>query len=306
MNDRLKKYLGDAKTIHAEALAKAKAGSFAHQLAAESFADHMAELKQIGVIENERPVFELVDFRLKASTLNSGSVSLSLISKAAEDIRTMIGYAALKRIQGGIRKRVPNYLYEALDLRLAGILPGSSRLIVTAAADRDLFDDGMAKNALDRIFGVLETQGKGPTFLEAVTDLGPSSAKHLREFLKLLKYHSAEAEFTWKYSGERIKYWNGTKKAIVDIASALEVTEIIEQEQIDLSGKIELLSKRERIALRTRDGQLLRILYPKILLAKVSTLHLDQEVTMLCQVTKTENPLTNESSIFYELLEIKD
>lgn len=306
MNERLKKYLSDAKAIHAEAMAKAKAGSFAHKLSAESFADHLAELQQIGVVEDDRPIFELIDFRLKASALNSGSVPLGLISKAAEHIRTMIGYAALKLIQGGInRKRIPNDLYETLDLRLAGILPGSSRLIVVATADRDLLGDGLAKNALERIFSVLETQGNGPEFLEAITDLGPSSAKRLREFLKLLKYYSAEAEFSWKYSGEPVKYWNGTKEIIDSVASALEVTEIKEQARIDLSGKIELLSKRERIALRTQDGKLTRILYPKILLTEVSTLHLDQEVTLLCQVTETENPLTNESSIFYELLEIK-
>ncbi|MGZ8239954.1 MAG: hypothetical protein ACXWTK_00385 [Methylobacter sp.] len=148
--------------------------------------------------------------------------------------------------------------------------------------------------------------GKGEEFLSSVSVLGPPSAKSLRDFLKLIRSHSAEAEFTWKYSGDEVCTWNGSKDAIESVSSALEVTEIIEQEKVLLHGKIELLCKRERIELRVDEGKLIRILYPKSLLPMVSELHLEQEVTLYCQVTETENPLTNESSIFYELLEIKN
>lgn len=305
MKKRIKMLLTEAEKLKKDALVKSKSGSFAYKLSADSISDHIDELKQIAIVNDDRPIYELIDFRLKAPSLNSGSVPLSLIAKAAEEIRTMIGYAALRLVQGGIkRKRVPKDLYEELDLRLAGILPGSSRLLVVGPANRDLYDYGLTKSALERIFSVLDTSGEGPQFLEAITDLGPSSAKRLREFLKLLSIYSAEAEFSWKYAGTEVRKWIGKRETIESVTSALEVTEITEQERVILVGKIELLSKRERIDLRTREGGLIRILYPKILLPKVFELHLDQKVTLQCQVTETENPLTNESSIFYELLDI--
>lgn len=218
----------------------------------------------------------------------------------------MVGFAAVRLINGGLsRKRIPKYLNEELDLRLAGVLQGSSRLIMTASANRDLLNDGLNKGALERIFSVLETNGRGASFLEAVSDLGPRSAKHLRELLKLVKLNSAEVEFSWRYSGEVVRVWNGNKDSLESVRDALEVTEINETERISLSGRIELLSKREKLDLKLANGRVIRILYPKTLLPIVSSLHLDQQVSILCQVAVTENPLTNESSTFYEMLSIQ-
>lgn len=305
MKDKIEKQIEKARILREDALERAEKGSFAHNLVATSLEDHMAELRQIQNTESSLNQFELIDFRLKSLALAKGTVPLELIAKAAENIRGMIGYAALRLMQGGIKKkRVPQHLYGSLNLRLAGILPGSSRIVVAANAERDLLDDGLAKQSLERIFSVLQSQGTGEEFLESVTTLGPAGAKKLRDLLRLISAQSAETEFTWKYSGEKVGYWNGTKDSIEKVASALEVTEIKEQENITLLGKIELLSKRERLHLRTHESRLIRILYPNRLLSIVTTLHLEQEVTLLVQVTETLNPLTSESSVFYELVDV--
>jgi len=306
MSDKLRKRVSHAKELHELAKVKSKSGDFAYKLAARSLESHLDELSQIGLTADTSPAFEMLDFRIKAPHLKTGSAPLDLVAKLSEELRKTLGYAALRLMQGGIgRKRIPKDLYEELDLRLAGLLPGSSRFVISAAANRDLLDDGLSKGAIERVFTVLSSMGKGEEFLSSVNLLGPSSAKSLREFLKVIRSHSAEAEFTWKYSGDEILKWNGNKEAIEAVTSALEVTEIVEQENILLHGKIELLSKRERIELRVDEGKLIKVLYPKNALPMVSELHLEQEVSLYCQVTETENPITNESSIFYELLEIR-
>ena len=305
MSDSIKNKAKLAKDLLDAAKAKGSLGDFAYKLAARSIESHLDELSQIESASTTSPAFEMLDFRIKAPHLRTGSAPLDLVAKLSKEVRKTLGYAALRLMQGGTdRRRVPKDLYSELDLRLAAILPGSSRFIISAAANRDLFDDGISKGALERMFAVLSSMGKGENFLSSVNVLGPSSAKSLREFLKLISSHSAEAEFTWKYSGDEVFRWKGTKEAIDAVTSALEVTEIIEQEKVVLHGEIELLSKRERIELRVDEGKLVKILYPKNKLSQVSELHLEQEVTLLCQVTETENPLTNESSISYELLEI--
>lgn len=306
MIDRLLKLKNDALVQQQELTQKAANNSnFAYQLAAKSMNSHIEELSQQIALLDKKPVFEFLEFRLIASKLKDGSIPLGLLVKAADEIRQMVGHAALRLSQGGLwRKRVSKDLYNELDLRLAAILPGSTRLVISTAAQRDLFDDGLSKNAFERIFEVLDSQGEGGHFLEAVTDLGPASSRRLREFLHLLRSNSAELHLSWRYSGNTIKQWCGDSKSIANVAFALDATELIAKENIELEGFIELLSKRERIHLTTDDSRTIRILFPKRLLKDVSELHLDQRVKLLCSVTETENPLTGESSIFYELEEI--
>ena len=290
--------------LELDALAQGE-GGFAYLLASQSMAAHVEDLQQQLALNDSRPIIELLELRLKAPCFHDGSVPLRLIAKAADDLRQMVGYAALRLTHGGLdRKRVPEVVYKELDLRLAAVLPGSSRLVVTTAAHRDLLDDGLSKGTLDRIFRVLESEGDGDQFLEAVTDLGPGSAKRLRDFLHLVIDAGAELDFHWRYSGETVRRWDGNDKALSNITHALDVTEITKSEEVVLTGVIELLSKRERIHLHTDQGNSVRVLFPSRLLPKVAELHLEQSVRLRCAVTETMNKLTNEKSTFYELLHV--
>ncbi len=188
MNDKLRAKAEKVKLLHEEALLRSKEGSFAYKLAARSLDSHLDELSQLEAASVISPAFEMLDFRIKAHGLKTGSAPLDLVENVTSNVRKMLGFAALRLIRGGIdRKRIPQDLYRELDLRLVGLLPGSSRFIISAASERDLLDDGLSKGAIERVFAVLDTFGKGEEFLSAVTTLGPSSAKHMREFLKVLK-----------------------------------------------------------------------------------------------------------------------
>ena len=279
--------------------------SFSDNLASQSMASHIDDLKQQLALLEDRPILELVEFRLKASRFQDGSIPLRLLARAVDEIRQMLGYAALRLSHGGLdRKRVPEELYDELDLRLAAVLPGSSRLLITTAANRDLLDDGLAKLSLDRVFRVLESGGEGQEFLEAITDLGPASARRMRRLLHLIRDASSELDLSWRYSGETVRQWDGSDKVLLSVTHALDVTELNSREEVFLEGVIELLSKRERIHLLTASGHTIRVLFPKRLLPRVSELHLDQHVNLHFSVTETSNPFTGELSTFYELLDV--
>ncbi len=263
MSKKTKEHLAKAKELLSKSAGQAKAGDFAYELQAASLRSHIDELETYESLENVGRAYELIDFRMMADAFRSGSIPLHVVARAADEIRKMFGFAALRFIQGGIsRKRVPDDLYKELDLRLAGILPGSSRLLIAAAAHRDLFDDGIAKHAIDRVVSVLESKGSGGSFLESVVDLGPSSARSLREFLKILRSHSGALEVTWTYGGKDVRHWSGDQETVGNIASALELTNLKEQSKQLFRGVIEMLSKRERIHLRSSSGELHRILFP--------------------------------------------
>ncbi len=306
MTERLRKRLDQVLALKRKLDQSATAeDSFANSLANRSLTNHIDDLTaQISMLDS-RPTIELIELRLNSQKFQDGSVPLRFIAKAAEEIRQMMGFAALRLSRGGLdRKRIPAELYDELDLRLTGVLPGSSRLIITTAANRDLLDDGLSKHALDRVFSVLESDGRGAPFLEAITDLGPRSARRLRDLLHLVQDASAELDLSWRYSGETVRQWIGTKDRLSSVTHALDVTEINSKEEVILTGLIELLSKRERIHLRTEDSKTIRVLFPIRLLPRVAELHLEQSVVLRCSVTETLNPHTGETSTFYDLLEI--
>lgn len=305
MTDRLRRHLEQALGRRAElAQQLEQSPTFSDKLALQSLSDHIDDLRQQLTLLESRPIIELVELRLKAPQFDDGSLPLRLLSKLAEDVRQMLGYAALRLTRGGAdRKRVPDSLYDELDLRLAAVLPGSSRLVVTTSSNRDLLDDGLSKAAIERVFRVLETGGHGERFLEALTDLGPSSTKRLRDLLHQVISSAAELDLSWRYSGETVRRWEGTHEAISAVSHALDVTEINAKDEVVLSGTVELLSKRERIHLRA-ENRSYRILFPMRLLPEVSELHLDQSVRLRCTVTETLNPYTGETASFYELVRV--
>ena len=279
--------------------------TFANRLALESLQSHVDDLSQQVFISKSRPVIEQVELRLKAQKFADGSIPLRLLAKISEDFRQMLGFAALRFTSGGLdRKRVPAQVYDELDIRLSAVLPGSSRLVLTTSSNRDLFNDGLAKGAIERFFRVLETGGQGSEFLEAVTDLGPNSAKRLRDLLHQIRDQHSELDLSWRYSGETVKQWRGDDSALSAVTHALDVTEINERQEVILSGIVELLSKRERIHLQTDDGKAIKVLFPLRLLPRVAELHLDQNVRLRCSVTETLNPFTGETATFYELLAV--
>lgn len=306
MIDRLKERLISARE-QKEKLDRliAENGSFADELASRSLATHIDELVQQITLLQDKPTIEVVELRLRNEDYADGSVPLHVIARTSEEVRQMLGHAALRLTKGGVgRTRVPSGLFEALDLRLAALLPGSARIFFTSAAHRDLLDDGISKGALSRVFRVLESGGTGEEFLESVVDLGPRASRRLRDLLHVVVDSGSTLDFTWKFAGATEKEWRGSDDTLKAVVNALDVTKLDLTIEIVLEGVVELLSKRERIHLRGLDGRTYRVLFPRHLLPVVALLHLDQSVRLRCTVTEASNPLTEETSVHYELVEV--
>ena len=165
MKKRIETHRTEAQKLYETTIQKSKSGSFAHELAATSLSSHIEDLRQLSLSLSEAPEIELLDLRLIANNLKDGSMPLKLLTGLCNELRTTVGFAAIRLIKGGLgRKRIPKYVNDELDLRLAGIQQGSSRLLITASANRDLLDDGLNKNTLERIFSVLDSNGEGTDF----------------------------------------------------------------------------------------------------------------------------------------------
>jgi hypothetical protein len=306
MTNRLRKQIEEASRhkLELDKLAR-QDGGFAFKLASLSMASHIDDLAQQSAIEASASLFEHVELRLIAAKFSDGSAPLELIAKLSDNFRHTVGYAALRLIRGGSSKRrIPRRLYQDLDLRLLGLLPGSSRMVISVNSNRDIFDDGIAKGSLERIFRLLLTNGEGNEFMESVTDLGPQSSVWLRRLLDSIIGECADFEMLWRYRGDIILSWQANQRILSRLSAALASTDVSIVEDLLISGNVELLSKRERIHLLSDDGNRYRILYPKHLLPAVSELHLDQAVVLRCAVVEANNPLTEETTTSYELLDV--
>lgn len=306
MTSRLRQQLEEAtrRKLEFDRLAD-EGGGFAYELASLSMASHIDDLAQQSAIESSASGFEHVELRLIASKFSDGSAPLGLVAQISDSFRHMVGYAALRLMQGGIeKKRVPKQLYQDLDLRLLGLLPGSSRIVVSANSNRNLFGDGIAKGSFERIFRLLLSNGDGEEFMESVADLGPKSSIWLRTLLDSIISESAEVEISWRYGGQLVYDWNANLNLLRKMTAALTATEVNVSDEAIISGSIELLSKNERIHLLSSEGERYKVLFPKRLLPSVSELRLDQNVSLKCAVSEVVNPLTEEASTSYELLQI--
>lgn len=302
---KLNENIKNVKQFIEESEQKALQGSFAYELQALSLANHLQELEQKELFQQISAKSEVLDFRLMAESMKTGAISLAMLSKISDCINRMLGHIADRIIRGQkAASRVPEAISNILNLQLCGLLPGSTRLLISANADRDLFEDGLAKNTILRIFNLLDTYGEGESFLESIMDFGAYGVRNLRNFLQIINSVSGSLELNWEHNGCAERSWKGTSSQITQLSSALDSMIIKEAIEETADGVIELLSKNERIHLRKENGELIKIYFSNTHLQDVEQLHLNQKVSLVCKSSETENPHTNEVYQYYELIEI--
>lgn len=284
---------------------KAAQGSFAYALQSASLKSHLHDIEQQKLFLELQRYSEIIDLRMISDSLDTGTIPLGLLAKVSDHMQKMLGHVA-DRITRGKKatSRIPSEIYRKLNLQLIGLLPGSTRLMISATSDRDLFDEGLAKTSIQRVLDVLETYGEGEKFLESIMDLGAYGVRNLRDLLHILNSVSSAVEIEWEHNGQSLKQWKGSNLQISNIASFLDSMSIKETTEKILSGVIELLSKKERIQLRKESGELVRIFFSNTHLEEVEQLHLNQHVKLLCTISETENPHTDEKIQYFELIEI--
>lgn len=301
----LNKHIKNVKQFIEESEQKASQGSFAYELQALSFNNHLQELKQKEMFQQISVKSEVLDFRLMAESMKTGTISLAMLAKISDYINRMLGHIADRIVRGqGASSRVPGEIYSSLNLQLVGLKPGSTRLLISATADRDLFEDGLAKNTMRRVFDLLDTYGEGETFHESIMNFGPYGVRNLRNFLQLINSVSGSLELKWEHDGCSERNWIGTNSQVVQLSSLLNSMIIKEAIDETVSGVIELLSKNERIHLRKESGELIKIYFSNAYIEEVELLHLNQKISLVCKNSETKNPNTNEIYQYYELIEI--
>lgn len=306
MSKRLLDRLAAAKAHLADLDARERdEPTFAGTLAAQSMRQHVAELQQQAALIDEKRSVELLEWRLLAPGFELGSIPLGALSNFARELREVLGHvAAISAFPGRTFTKVPADIHQRVDARLAATMPGSTRLIVTTASNRDLFDYGITREAIGRVVEMLQTNGDGDGFDTAAAALGPAGARHLRALVQQLAKDNGEVELTWRFAGGVAEQWRGDNAVLEKLKTSLSAVDIKPTEIRQVSGAIENLSIHERFDIRTDGGKAIRIRYAYSLSRSVNQLKLRQNVTLKCAVTDVVSMRGDRVRTAYELIEV--
>jgi len=168
--------------------------------------DAMQELR----LAYAEEVGELLDLRFIGPKAN-GSILLDAFIRIAEPLLKGWKAAAYRIRHGTASGGIKNDITETLNLKLAGLAPGSTRIFITGIGTPDLSGESLLHSTLVQTFCLLNAQND--VFYDAVDAIGGRAAQHFADAMKAIDMAGLAAEFSWNAPTERIT-WFGTSKEV--------------------------------------------------------------------------------------------
>jgi hypothetical protein len=299
-------------SVHADALTKSAMETHARSvadpsdfflgLAAKNQQDAAnAMQRQLALAEAEE-AGELVDLRLIGPRAN-GSISLDWFVAAMTPLSKAWRLAAhrLRYGQDASRSGVAADVVSALNLKLAGLAYGSTRIFVTGNSMPDMTGESLLQATLTQTFRLLNS--KHDDFYDAVDAVGGKSAHQLSEFMKSLDDAGLAAQFTWQSPKGR-QYWEGRPDEITRIRSLLDTLREPEIYEELVQGRVAGITDSGRLDLRTDEGKI-SIRFPLKLTEQVQRLTITSDAKIRVQTARYWDTVEKRDIFKRQLLEVK-
>ena len=230
------------------------------------------------IIERQRQrEQEIIEVRLIGRTATRGTLpldTLALVSKSlADTLHAVSKYAAAGRSQ---RRDVLPDVKRRLDLRLAGVAAGSTRLFVSGQTSPDLFGNSLLNTSLERTFDLLAADDPDAV-LDQVPAVGHQSIMALQRFLRGIHDCHLEVEMKWDTPANEFRTWAGGTNRLVSLSTMLG--HMAEEAPVSFNFTGIVISLSLKGIIEVQDEQQGRILarYPELLLPAIQSLHVGQE-----------------------------
>lgn len=298
--------LDEANKLRVEQLSaiETDSGNFALELSLNSLEAHISDLENQLRKEKEKRQKEVLELRLEGSIAQFGSLPLSVLADIAHYVASAL-HAASARIRTGRepKGRIAESIISDVNLRLVGIEPGSSKLIITADTSPNLFGRSMTEESLIGLFNLLTAKEEGG-LTDSVQILGARSTHNVCSLLKYLgkNYLALDAHWT-SPTGEQYG-WQATTYDITKLASSLDMIQIQKPERIELSGEVVLLSEKGRLDLKDDQDCTYRCNFAHFLIGQVKKLHLGDRIICVINKITIYNSVTEKEKTTLDLVEI--
>ena len=247
--------------------------------------------------------YEVVSLRLRGNQLANGGMPLRLLAKFSEHLNAAVEQAAWRvwDKQGDATRIDPEFVRQ-LDLQLADVGIGSTRLAIVGNTAPDLTGVSALETALRGTFGVLGAD------MEALADrvhaIGIRAGKSLCDLLTLFERENLAADLAWR-APDRAYEWRGEPHEITRVRALLddigEPTIITES----FSARVNVLSIRNRMEIERLDtGEKVRLSYHKSLAETVQELRLADECSLVVETTVYPFATSRRKRNAYRLIEL--
>lgn len=258
---------------------------FGGKLALASLRAHLEDLNRQALLLEAEEKRELIDFRLIGNQVTDGTITLGLLARIAGPLADVLQAAAYRfRYKDEDKAEARHHVRQILDLRLAGLGEGSTRLYLTGNATPDLAGQSLLEEAMKQFFTLLNADRD--SFFDAIHAMGPRAARAAEALLKAMESEEIAAELNWTAPDLQSYRWEGKTDRIILLRSLLEQTEERQTEIVELQGSISLLSDTTRLEIR-EDGKFrpTKIRYRKDQLPLIAGLTVSQRVTVETEKT---------------------
>lgn len=256
--------------------------------------------------EKEKRLVEVLDIRLKSSSLQDGTIPLSLLAKIA-DLFSVVVYASSTKFKTGkdTLGRFSNDILESVDLRLSGLLPGSTHLVLTGKTNPDILGYSVFEESLKNLYKTLDCNNQ-ESISDELSNLGSRGTKSLAGLVDLFIKSNIEADFVWNDPGDKVNIWSGDSAEIERMHQILSNNEVQKPIKVTIYGKVTLLSDSGRIIIENEHGKHIHVSFSRTTLPIAKRMNLGQRVYLQCEKQTIRNRNTDKLVDYYHLIDTDD
>lgn len=261
--------------------------------------ESIAELTRDLIREKNERNCELIELRLSGKRAHHGTLPLDLLGRLVIAFSDSLHHTSHK-IQFGNNKghHQMTEVKQTLDLRLAGISTGSTRLMISGQTNPDLFGRSLMEESLQSTFNLLQAEDFDK-LTDAAVSCGTMGVTKLRTFLTTITNNELELEMNWDTPRFQNISWVGEKRRIQEVSNSLGHFEKSKPIEFPFEAVMITSSLKGNFELRLSDKRTVKGTYPKNLLETVKQIAIGDDCSGILEETRITNPVTlKEKSVF--------
>lgn len=278
--------------------------NFSHKLSSDSLKSQISELEKQLINEKAKRDKEVIEIRLKGR-LADGTIPLEILAKLADGLSgTVLNASYFIQFGQKVKKNKVKEVHDMVNLRLAGISTGSTRLFVTANNAPDLFGRSLAEESLKHSFNLLQSES-ADELTESASRIGKESVKKLYKFIITISNADMEVDLNWNSPTNENYSWDGNKQSLLRVAQSLTNIQMSDPETIDFSGELIAISLRGTFEIKLDDKRTIRGEFPNNLLEEIKTLTIGSNYNGKFEKQTIVNMATESEKTYYSLISIQ-
>lgn len=264
--------------------------NFADRIMFDNMSSYMSDLQaEQRAIDSRHPLLDFMELRLKGTVVDFGTIPLELLGVISSNLASLVQRATHKLTSGKDSQRVPYDVKSALNMRLAELSPGSTKLGLTFSTGQCELVETTSSKAVKEIINLLITTD-ATNLMNQVAEIGFNSALSLKKIVEECDKNHIDFDLTWigPFS-EGKQFISVTSAQIKLLNDRLASTTMSQPISEVIVGELATLSKYGKLELEV-EGERIKASFPVDMLQEIQKSHkVGQKLSVLVEVTDIYN-----------------